>query len=117
MMSHVDVLRVRRANGLCDRCLAPSISSKTVIHVALKPGNIKLHTYRINIAFFMVSPSAKHRASVVESVTHFQILSNQYTHAPAHITAHGKLTSCQWPCWHSPRQQVLPAQAHGLSET
>ena len=45
MVSHVDVIRGQRT--LCARCLTPLLSSKTDMHVAPKPGKIKLHAYRI----------------------------------------------------------------------
>ena len=63
------------------------MSSKTVVHIVPNPGKIKLHTYRKNIASLIVSASAAYSASVVESVTHFWVLENQHTHAPAHIIA------------------------------
>lgn len=51
--------------GLCVRCLAPSLSSKTVMHVSLKPGKVKVHLYRKNITALVVSVSATYPASVV----------------------------------------------------
>ena len=73
--------------GLWARCLAPLLSSKTVMHAEPRPGKIKLHTYRKKIISSMVSASATYSASVVESVTHLWVLENQHMHAPAHMTA------------------------------
>lgn len=73
--------------GLCTRCLAPSVSSKTVIHIVPKPR--KKNT-----------PHVSHKHSLLDGVCqcyefgfsdrrrmHFSIFKNQYTHAHAHITA------------------------------
>ena len=73
--------------GFCARFFAPSLFSKTVMHIVPNLGKIKLHTYRKNIASLIVSASATYSVSVVESVTHFWVLENQHTHAPAHIIA------------------------------
>ena len=48
--------------GFCASCLAPSFSSKTVMHVVTKPGEVEFRTHRKNITSLSltVSANAKH---------------------------------------------------------
>ena len=87
MVSHVDVFRVRRTHWLLCEVPCPLVILENRISRLPKARKIKLHTHRMNIASLMVSASATYSASVVESVTHFCVLENQHTHAPAHIIA------------------------------
>ena len=70
--------------GIYARCLAPSVSSNTVINRGPNPRKTNIQTKRRNIASFIVSASATYSAWVVENVTHFCVLEKQHTHAPAH---------------------------------
>ena len=48
---------------------------------------MKRQTCLKNNNSFTASPRATYSASEVERVTHFYVLENQHTHAPAHVIA------------------------------
>ena len=119
MMSHVDVLPGRSSQWVLCQVSFPLVILKNSHTGRSKTGKINLHTYRINNASLMVSPSGTYSASVDQSRERDALLSPR---KPAHARtrtqhSHRKPISCQWPCWHSPRQQALPDQANGPSET
>ena len=85
VMTNIDVFEFEFDTGSFESCKAPWLSSKIGKHGIPLPGIMKRQAcLKIN-NFFTASPRATYSASEVERVTHFCVLENQHTHAPAHI--------------------------------
>ena len=107
-------LEFELAMGFCASCTAPSLSSNTGIQGMPTAGNMKRQTCLKNRTSLMTSASATYSASVVDSETHFCLLKNHETQAPARTSLiPQKLTSYQLPHSRSPRQQT-PANSNLL---
>ena len=110
-MSHVDVLRGRRTHWVW--CQVPCPLDIPKNRHARRTETRKNRT-----------PHVPDKYRLLDVISQCYILSfsgrecdallspRKPAHTHSHTSQpHRKLTSSQWPCWHSPRQQTLPAQS------